>query len=208
MASHPFILLFYLITGFINRLMGIFHKNTTEKNYFINKSVVLNTDDRILDDQNEKSGLKYGSKTFAHSGCGIAAVYNALLLLGRPVPLPEMIRQFEHHGASLYAAFGTAPQSAAKYLKSLGLEIKKTARKSRFPELAESSDIILYTIMNNRRRLRSMVHTMCIDHRSGAYIVHNSHGRCEKYDSFSEMMSFLGDGDNKASGVYMIGLTK
>ncbi|MCR4589277.1 MAG: hypothetical protein K5668_00465 [Lachnospiraceae bacterium] len=208
MISHPFILLFYALSGFINMALGIFHKKTIEKNYFINNSHSAGSGCALIDDQSGETALKYGSKTFSHSGCGTAAVYNALLILGTPVPIADIIRHFEHYGASFFAAFGTAPQSADKYFKKLGLQTKKTADKRRFRDLAENSDIIIFTIMNNGRKIRRMLHTMCIEHNDGHFIAHNSHGRREQYASFDDMMANLGDGNNKATGIYMIGLNK
>jgi len=163
MASHPFILLFYAVSGFLNTLIGIFHKKTTENNYFINKSYISSRENVFIEDQNKEKELRYGSRSFAHSGCGTAAVYNALLLLGKPQPLAEIIRYFEGHGASFFAAFGTAPQAAAKYLRNLGFCVEKTANRKKFKELAECSDVMIFTVMNNRRSIRRMLHTMCIE---------------------------------------------
>ena len=163
MASHPFILLFYAVSGFLNTLMGIFHKKTTENNYKINKSYTSSRENVFIEDQNEEKNLRYGSKSFAHSGCGTAAVYNALLLLGKPQPLAELIRHFEGPGASFFAAFGTAPQAAAKYLRSLGFFVENTSNRKKFKELAECSDVMIFTVMNNRRSLRRMLHMMCIE---------------------------------------------
>ncbi|MBQ9549755.1 MAG: hypothetical protein IJU87_02990 [Lachnospiraceae bacterium] len=219
MATHPFILLFYAVSGFLNTMIGIFHKKTTENNYFINKSYTSSGENVFIEDQNEKKELRYGSKSFAHSGCGAAAVYNALKILGHPLPLADIIRHFEGHGASFFAAFGTAPQAAAKYLRSLGFFVENTSNRKKFKELAECSDVMIFTIMNNRSSLRRMLHTMCIERipenpsvslegSSHRFTVHNSHGRSENYVNFDEMMLHLGDGSGLADGVYMAGVRK
>ncbi len=218
MASHPFILLFYWITEKINRIFSFFHKKTTENNYVINKTASAEEENVFLEDQDKETRLKYGSKSFSHSGCGTAAVFNALLSLGTPVPIADIIRHFEKHGASLFAAFGTAPQSAYRYLKKKGLDVRKSASRKNFRSLAESSDIIIFTIMNNRKKITRMLHTMCVeripsltsetDQGTGTFIVHNSHGREERYGSYDEMMACLGDGNGKADGVYMVGIRK
>ncbi len=230
MVSHPLILAFYRITGIINLVLSVFHKKTTIKNYENNNNVELKLEEGFIEDQRREEGLRYGSFSFSHSGCATAAVFNALYILGIPQPLPSIIRYFEKHGASSFARFGTAPQSAVRFLKKKGLKVKKTASSRRFKELAESSDVILFTIMNDRKRLRSMLHTMCIERRQGDgspspsprrqgdgspspspvsdFIVHNSHGSAETYGSFNEMMASLGEGNGSASGVYMIGINK
>lgn len=215
MASHPFILLFYLISGKFNRLISFFHKKKSEKNYSHNKSTRLVSENGFIDDQSKESAIKYGSGTFSHSGCALAAIYNAMKLLGSPMALSDIVRYFEKHGASFYASFGTAPQSAIRFFRKQGIHTRWTASRKRFKDLAESSDIFLFTIMNNRHRIRSMLHTMCVEciHENGpqtpspwstSFIVHNSHGKAERYESFEEMMQNLGDGEGRATGVYMV----
>lgn len=209
MVSHPLILLFYRISGLINLVFSVFRKKTTKNNYENNKNVELKLEKGFIEDQRQENRLKYGFFTFSHSGCATAAVFNALLSLGIPEPLPDIISYFEKRGASFYARFGTAPQAALRLLKKKGLKTKKTASSRRFKEVAESSDVILFTIMNDRRRLRSMLHTMCIERKTpSSFTVHNSHGKAETYESYEEMMASLGDGNGAASGVYMIGIDR
>lgn len=208
MVSHPLILLFYRISALFNTMMGIFHKKTTENNYFINKTYIPSPDDPLIEDQDGKAGLRYGSKTFAHSGCAAAAVYNALRILGDPVPLADIIRHFEGHGAAFFAALGTAPQAAVKYFSGLGYYPIRTSNRRKFRELAENSDVMIFTIMNDRRSIRRMLHTMCVEHNNACFTVHNSHGRAETYPNYDEMMANLGDGGGKADGVYLVGIRK
>ncbi len=224
MISHPFILLFYQITGKFNEFFSFFHKKISENNYELNEMADIVTENTFIDDQSKKEGIRYGRKSFSHSGCALAAVYNAMILLGLPTPLPEIVRYFEKHGASFFAAFGTAPQSALRFFRKQGIHTERTMNKKKFKELAERSDILIFTIMNNRKNIRSMVHTMCVEciheketgdgpqsHASPLsypvrFLVHNSHGRAEKYDSYENMMASLGDGNNLAEGVYMLAI--
>ncbi len=211
MISHPFILAFYGITGMLNRLLSVFHKKATDKNYENNKKIEPKLQDGFIENQSIEESLRYGSGSFSRSGCGTAAIYNAMSSLRIPVPLPEIIRYFEKYGASSFAFFGTAPQSAVRFLRRVGLETKKTASSGRFREVAESSDVLIFTIMNNRKKISGMLHTMCIERKTApgqgdVFTVHNSHGKAETYRGFDEMMHSLGEGDGKAGGVYMIGL--
>ena len=225
MVSHPFILFFYILTEKINRILYIFHKKIILKNYEINCNAGRFEESVFLENQSGISEMYYGSKSFSHSGCGTAAVYNALLSLGIPMPLPEIIRHFEKYGASVFAAFGTAPWAAIRLLsKKLTPEMfEKCADRRRFKDLAESSDVLIYTIMNNRRKITRMLHTVCVErvssdgHKSlspcdnapgSRFIVHNSHDRAETYSSYEDMMYSLGDGGGMADGVYMVGIRK
>ena len=225
MVSHPFILFFYFLTEKINRIFYIFHKKMIMKNYELNRNAGHSREIVFLEDQSGMNGMYYGSKNFSHSGCGTAAVYNELLSLGIPMPLPDIIRQFEKYGASMFAAFGTAPWAAARLLseKLMPEMVEKCADRHKFKDLTERSDIFIYTVMNNRRKITHMLHTVCVervssdghksltpgDHASGSrFIVHNSHDRVETYPSYEDMMYSLGDGGGNADGVYMVGIRK
>lgn len=208
MISHPFILLFYLISGKFNRLLSFFRKKKSEKNYIHNEGTRLVSENGFIDDQSKESAIKYGSKNFSHSGCALAATYNAMKLLGSPMALSEIVRYFEKHGASFNARFGTAPQSAVRFFRRQGFNTEKTSNRKRFKDLAERSEIFLFTIMNDRSRIRSMLHTMCVEHSHHGYIVHNSHGRAEKYRDYEEMMHCLGEGEGRAEGVYMVAVSR
>ncbi len=228
MASHPFILAFYGITAFFNRLFFLFHKKVMEKNYENNKNASIALTDGFIEDQDRSSGLKYGRVSFSRSGCGTAAVFNAFVSLGLPVPLPDIIRYFEKYGASLFAFFGTSPRSAKRFFERAGFKTRSTASRRKFRELAEDSDVFLFTILNNKEKITDMLHTLCVETKrteadpvsSGnspvspgdrppvSFIVHNSHGTAEIYGSFEEMMCSLGRRDGRASGVYMVGINK
>ena len=52
--------------------------------------------------------MKYGSTTVDNAGCGPLAVYNAMLYLGKPTTLPEVLRELEIYAAPIGARFGTS----------------------------------------------------------------------------------------------------
>ncbi|MDO4318143.1 MAG: hypothetical protein Q4C48_08040 [Lachnospiraceae bacterium] len=61
--------------------------------------------------------MRYGLSTVAHSGCGTLAVYNALVALGRPAPLPKIIRELELYAESFFGLLGTVPFFLAVYFR-------------------------------------------------------------------------------------------
>lgn len=63
------------------------------------------------------AGLRYGLSTMSHSGCGTLAVYNALVALGRPMPLPKIIRELEIYAETFFAFLGTTPFCLAIFFK-------------------------------------------------------------------------------------------
>ena len=74
----------------------------------------------FIEDQNHYSLLQYGVRSFAYSGCGIAAAYNALLALGYVDgidKLPNIIEKFEKKGSVCFGRFGTWPPAAEDLFK-------------------------------------------------------------------------------------------
>ncbi len=63
------------------------------------------------------ASMRYGLSTVAHSGCGTLAVYNALVALGRPVPLPKIIRELELYAESFFGLLGTVPFFLSVYFR-------------------------------------------------------------------------------------------
>ena len=76
-------------------------------NYAKNKTVKIR--EGFLNGQatEELSGLRYGLSTVGKTGCGTLAVYNALLMLGHPEPLPKIIREMELYCCSCFGFLGT-----------------------------------------------------------------------------------------------------
>ncbi len=93
------------------------------------------------------SRLRYGFFPASYNGCGVAATYNAALLLGAPVPPAEIIREFEWHGALLCGLFGTLPHAPRRFLRRRGFHVAKTRRRREFDRLARKApvSILWYT---------------------------------------------------------------
>lgn len=76
--------------------------------------------------------MRYGLTSVAHGGCGTLAVYNALVALGRPEPLPKVIRELEIYAETFFAFLGTTPYFLQIYFRRhkvplhLTLSYKKT----------------------------------------------------------------------------------
>lgn len=52
--------------------------------------------------------MKYGGTTVDDAGCGPLAVYNAMQYLGKPITLPEVLRELEIYAAPIGGRFGTS----------------------------------------------------------------------------------------------------
>ena len=77
------------------------------------------------------SGLPYGAWNMGNNGCEVIAVYNALLVLQRPVPLPEIAAALERRGLLFNGFGGTNLTAVAAYLRGQGVEVTILRRRDR-----------------------------------------------------------------------------
>ena len=75
--------------------------------------------------------LPYGAWTMGNNGCEVIAVYNALLALRRPVPLPEIAAALERRGLLFNGFGGTNLSAVAGYLRSQGVSVTVLRRGQR-----------------------------------------------------------------------------
>ncbi len=165
----------------------------------------------FLENQNSLGALRYGVKSLSYCGCHVLAVYNALTALRRETDLsllPKLISRFEQDGAAFSARFGTSPRSVPAYFRELGIRVQVARNPEGFRSLAASSDIMIFTFCNNRKKLSRQIHTICIIREKGGYTAHNSHGRREFYPDFDSLLYGIGDGGGLADGIYMAGFNK
>ncbi len=81
--------------------------------------------------------LRYGAlhRRFADVGCGVAAIYNVMLFLGKPQAIPDIIREAESLKMPwLFGMFGTKPRSLGRYFDKKGVAYMQTDSAARFRE--------------------------------------------------------------------------
>jgi hypothetical protein len=90
----------------------------------------------------ELSKLPYGAWTMGNNGCELIAVYNALLTLRRPTPLPEIAAAMERRGLLFNGFGGTNISAVADYLRTRGVDVTILRRRQRaqFDEALKASD--------------------------------------------------------------------
>ncbi len=69
----------------------------------------------------ELSTLRIGTKEFAHSGCCVIALFNALSIIGRKPKMCEIVSYMEKKGLVAYGMFGVNPVAIGKFLKKEGI---------------------------------------------------------------------------------------
>lgn len=139
-ASAIIIMLLLLIVS----IWGMISFVLSEINFKNNMSA-YDDDIGIIRDQHADNvkNLKYGFGTIGKNGCGAVAIYNILVLEGKKVPLPQVIREMDD-GQYVFGLLGTKPTQMMKYLKSLGYSVSLHKDKTRFDEWAQQCDYAIY----------------------------------------------------------------
>lgn len=156
--------------------------NTINSNYIYNKRISQNFSGFIDDQKNGiASKLRYGINTISPVGCGCVATYNALLMLGNPIEICDIIREFETSKLLYYGLYGTHVGNIGKFLSTKGYNVTVTFANSdnvddnivAFDTVAQDenvkANILLY-------RNNSVSHFIAIKYDStiGDYIAYNA----------------------------------
>lgn len=97
-----------------------------ESNYRHNNS--LKGPDNYIDNQNEYADFRYGFASFDQVGCGVVAAYNAMLAIGKPEELAQVIYEFEKWGIEYsvgWGHLGSNPRHIYRYLSRHDVRYKK-----------------------------------------------------------------------------------
>ena len=121
--------------------------------------------DGVLNGQGREGlrDLSFGFSRVGHAGCESIAVYNALLMLRRPRPLPEIIRDMEKGGyLRLWGHMGAAPYFQPllrRYgARSRLVSARRLEREAREGDLPPGS-VFLFSAWNDRFRPYKGLHT-------------------------------------------------
>ena len=76
------------------------------------------------------AALPYGAWTMGNNGCEVIAVYNALLALHRPQPLPAIADALERSGLLFNGFGGTNLSAVAAYLRAQGVDVTVLRRRA------------------------------------------------------------------------------
>lgn len=122
--------------------------------------------------------MRYGIVDIARSGCGVIAVYNALLLLGSPHCFQDVVAWGDKKAAAAFGLLGTLPWKAKSLFRRLGYAVTAVTDQELFDRHAQRADVCLFTYWNQRGSVRQGMHTVCLQYRSGAIEVYNLHNSC------------------------------
>ena len=126
-----------------------------------------------------KDQWRYGFRASADIGCGWIAVYNALCVLGRPVEIPWLIREFERQLPLINGAVGSFVGSPAICLHKLGYDLRISNDRSHYDEMAKEAPVCILSYYW-RKKARFGAHFVALrwtgDHFEGYNTFANSHG--------------------------------
>lgn len=157
-----------------------------------------------------------GRSCMSYSGCGVIALWNALTILGK-IPeggdarirrFADLLRFYEEHALVRKGAWGSKPKAAIRFLRTLGnlrMETVFCREGKKLDAFGERFPVTLVTAMNDRKDIRQMIHTVCIERRStgngtSGYVIHNAYRRdrrgkwCESsvYETLTEATKHIG----------------
>ena len=157
--------------------MSLAEKNRLHNKNFITKGFIYSQRHRDI------AEMRFGLKPMWYNGCGIIAVYNALLLLGFQEDFRQITEYFERKGKMLWGLFGTKPWSIVRYFKKRGFGLRFCR-----PKTAENG-VYIIAVWNKRPGM----HYMAIKKQVYGIQVYNGYHRGDTFDSYPDFDSFFKD---------------
>ena len=103
------------------------------------------------------ASLPYGAWNMGNNGCEVIAVYNALLAMRRPIPLPEIAAALEKRGLLFNGFGGTNLPAVAAYLRNLGIGVTvlRRAERERYDDALAGADCAILSYWTGRKLRRA-----------------------------------------------------
>lgn len=131
---------------------------------------------RFIFDQNtpEIHAFRFGKSRADASGCGPIAVYNALLLTGRPFGFSEVIRRMEREmGAVRDGVWGANPAAIARVLPFFGVNPRHFRDPEQLAAAMKTGDATILMTWNDKNDLRRGAHFFAVQKTAGGYAAYN-----------------------------------
>jgi len=144
----------------------------------------------------ELKDMRIGRHTFAHSGCGAIATFNAMAMAGLQPDITEIVDFYEHKGLIMNAALGINPMAVKKYLTGAGLTWKSYRGKQDWSALLEPGKIaiMLYWWVSKNG---CGAHYVSMEPCEKGVRVYNFYGNRDVPYEFEDVQTFLESGNYK-----------
>lgn len=142
------------------------------------------------------SGMKFGLAAVRLSGCEIIAVYNALMLSGKPQPFREIACYMERYRV-LAGFWGTNIFALGRCTGKFGVQAERVRQRSALEYALTEGKICLFVYWTGKRLLSS-IHTVCMQAKGDQLWIYNASNRCghavqaNMADYFSQRTMILG----------------
>lgn len=154
-------------------------RKQTEANRIHNEKVLVKNADSsetrsffvpgtFIENQKHWRSVRFGSRyTMAYGGCGIFAVYNALIAMGQQLngkDMVELISEFERKGAVWAGRLGVAPGALYRYFRKRGYAacMITDRDKAKLNALGEEYDTFIVTVYNDTENIFRYIHNVSI----------------------------------------------
>ena len=163
----------------------------------------------FIETQQPFAALRFGKAyTMEYGGCGLIAVHNAMLEVGKPLSADgflQMTEQLQRKGAAWFGKYGIHPAAIRRYLREQSFSTLHVvgANRKELERLERVADVWIATVFNGRR-LKEQLHTVCITRTAeGRYVPHNAY-RPGEFASLTEAISHISA--HGATALYTIGV--
>ena len=169
---------------------------TAEKNRLHNSKFAVKG---FLYSQNKEpiAQMRFGIKPMSYNGCGIIAVYNALMLLKSPDTIQNILAYYEKNGKWLWGLWGIKPWKIKGFLEHKGFTVKKCDYQT------EKNGIYILLVWNKGGGM----HYMAVrKYKSGDVEVYNGYVKrngCDVYNGFNSFFD-----NTKVSCLQLYKITK
>lgn len=194
-GSYGAIKLLYIFSGIINLFCRRFNKevNCAQRQIVDLPNGFLNGQDAA-----PLAELPYGAWRFGRNGCEVIAIYNALLALNIPRPLPEIAASLEKKGLLFNGFGGTNLGAVVKYIRKCGINVNilKRRNKTIYDKQMNKANcaILSYWTGNTLRRNDgswNTLHTVSVHKMGNEYLLCNVDGMRKTATTVSSISQFL-----------------
>ena len=145
------------------------------------------------------SRLKFGFFRMYYNGCEVIAIYNALWLRNRRIPISEIAFEMEVNGAStLFGVFGSNPYFIGFYLNAHKVKFNMELSVAKLYKYKKENGVYIISFWTGKMFL-SPIHTVAVQYRRGKFVVYN------RYDNLTDLYSYYSFESIFKSGRFIVG---
>ena len=139
------------------------------------------------------SKLRFGAFKMSYNGCEVIAVYNALRMKGKGIPISQIALEMEVNGSSLlYGIFGANPYFIGNYFGHHNIKYTRYTSESKMKNSIKNG-IYIISFWNNQK-ITGGIHTVAFNYKNGLYTVYNDSDNNTKSKSYRSLTAIYSGG--------------